>query len=149
MDCNIQISTNKPSTLSFLPEGTNTAGDFGAAASLTYENRNLFRGSETFSVQLRGAFEAITGLEGYQNNNYKEYSVETRLGFPRFVAPLLSRAFQRRSSATSELALSWNLQNRPEFHRRVFSASWRYNWTEPRYHTSYRLDIIDLNYVDQ
>jgi len=147
LDCNIQISTNKPSTLSFLPEGTNTAGDFGAAASLTYENRNLFRGSETFSVQLRGAFEAITGLEGYQNNNYKEYSVETRLGFPRFVAPLLSRAFQRRSSATSELALSWNLQNRPEFHRRVFSASWRYNWTEPRYHTSYRLDIIDLNYV--
>ena len=64
---------NKPSTLSFQPEGTNTAGDLGAAASLTYANRNLFRGSEVLSVQLRAAFEAITGLEGYQNKDYKEY----------------------------------------------------------------------------
>ena len=41
MDCNIQISTNKPSTIAFQPEGTNTAGDLGAAASLTYTNRNF------------------------------------------------------------------------------------------------------------
>ena len=27
LDCNIQISTNKPSTIAFQPEGTNTAGD--------------------------------------------------------------------------------------------------------------------------
>lgn len=147
LDCHIHFSTNKPSTIAFQPEGTNTAGDFGAAASLTYENRNLFHGSETFSVQLRGAFEAITGLEGYQNHNYKEYSVETKLGFPRFVAPFLSRTFRRRSRATSELALGWDLQNRPEFHRRVFSASWRYNWAELRHHTAYRLDFLDLNYV--
>lgn len=72
LDCNIQLSTNKPNTVSFQPEGTNTAGDLGAAASLTYENRNLFRGSETLSIQLRAAFEAITGLEGYQNQNYEE-----------------------------------------------------------------------------
>ena len=64
MDCNIQISTNKPSTIAFQPEGTNTAGDLGAAASLTYTNRNLFRGSEQLSIELRGAYEAITGLEG-------------------------------------------------------------------------------------
>lgn len=147
LDCEIQISTNKPSTLAFQPEGTNTAGDFGAAASLTYENRNLFRGSENFSVELRGAFEAITGLEGYQNQDYKEYSVETKLGFPRFVAPFLSKKFMYRSNATSELSLSWDLQNRPEFHRRVFSAAWRYKWTEPHHNLSYRFDLIDLNYV--
>ncbi len=41
LDCDIQLSTNKPSTLSFQPEGTNTAGDLGAAASLTYQNRNM------------------------------------------------------------------------------------------------------------
>ena len=60
LDCNIQISTNKPSNISFQPEGTNTAGDLGAAASLTYTNRNLFRGSEQLSIELRGAYEAIT-----------------------------------------------------------------------------------------
>lgn len=147
LDCNIQVSMNKPSTLSFQPEGTNTAGDLGAAASLTYTNRNLFRGSELFSVELRGAFEAITGLEGYKDQNYQEYSVETKLAFPRFVAPLLSRDFRRRSQATSELSFSWNLQNRPEFHRRVFSLAWRYRWSVPKHNISYRFDLLDLNYV--
>jgi len=147
LDCNIQISTNKPSTLSFQPEGTNTAGDLGAAASLTYPNRNLFRGSEQLSVELRGAFEAITGLEGYSDQDYQEYSVETKLQFPRFVAPFLSRSFRRRQTATSELSLAWDLQNRPEFHRRVFSAAWRYRWAEPRHHLNWRLDLVDLNYV--
>ena len=147
LDCNIQVSMNKPSTLSFQPEGTNTAGDLGAAASLTYTNRNLFRGSELFSVELRGAFEAITGLEGYKDQNYQEYGVETKLAFPRFVAPFLSRVFRRRSQATSELSLSWNLQNRPEFHRRVFSVAWRYRWSVPKHNISYRFDMLDLNYV--
>ena len=147
LDCNIQISTNKPSTISFQPEGTNTAGNLGAAASLTYENRNLFHGSEVLSIQLRGAFEAITGLDGYQNEDYEEYSMETKLMFPRFVAPLLSRSFRKRSTATSELAISYNLQNRPEFHRRIFSTAWRYRWSELHQRLSYRFDLLDLNYV--
>lgn len=147
LDCDINISTNKPSSISFQPEGTNTAGDLGAAVSVTYENRNLFRGSELLSIQLRAAYEAITGLEGYQNKDYQEYGVETKLTFPRFVAPLLSRSFRRRSIATSELSLNWNLQNRPEFHRRVFSTAWRYHWNEPRHHISYRYDFFDINYV--
>ena len=147
LDCDIQVSTNKPHTLSFQPEGTNTAGDLGAAASLTYENRNIFHGSELFSIELRGAFEAITGLEGYQNQDYEEYSVEAKLQFPRCVAPFLSKTFRRRSTASSELSVAWDLQNRPEFHRRVFSTAWRYRWAEPRHHVSYRFDLLDLNYV--
>lgn len=55
LDCRIQISTNKPSTISFQPEGTNTAGDLGAALSLTYQTKNLFRGSELLSLEFRGA----------------------------------------------------------------------------------------------
>lgn len=147
VDCHIQITNNKPSMISFQPEGTNTAGDLGAAASLTYTNRNLFKGSEQFSLELRGAFEAITGLEGYQDQDYQEYSVETKLVFPRFLAPFLSRSFRRRQTANTEYTLSWNMQNRPEFHRRVFTAAWRYRWSEPKHHLSYRFDLLDLNYV--
>ncbi|MBO4827544.1 MAG: BamA/TamA family outer membrane protein [Prevotella sp.] len=145
LDCNVQISTNKPSTVSFLPEGTNTAGNLGAAAALTYENRNIFQGSETFSVQLRGAFEAITKLEGYTNHNYKEYSIETKLSFPRFVAPFLSSSLRRKSGASSEFSLAFDMQNRPEFHRRVFSAGWRYRWSLQN--ITYKLDFLDMNYV--
>jgi outer membrane protein assembly factor BamA len=147
LDCDVQISTNKPSTISFQPEGTNTAGDLGAAASVTYENRNLFRGSELFSVELRGAFEAITGLEGYQNSNFEEYSLETKLQFPRFIVPFLSHPNITNSNATSEVALSYDMQNRPEFHRRVFSAALRYKWSNPKHHSQYKIDILDLNYI--
>ena len=57
LDCDITISTNKPSSISFQPEGTNTAGDLGAAASVTYENRNLFRGSLRGNNRFRGLSE--------------------------------------------------------------------------------------------
>ena len=147
LDCDIQVQTNKPSTVSFQPEGTNTAGDLGAAASLTYQNRNLFHGSEVLSVELRGAYEAIKGLEGYSNQDFTEYSMETRLQFPRFIAPFISRDVLRRLNATSEVSLLYDLQGRPEFHRRVLSAAWRYRWEQPQRHDNFLLDLIDINYV--
>ena len=147
LDCVIHYGLNKPSTISFQPEGTNTAGDLGAAVSLTYQNRNLFHGSELLSVRLRGAFEAITGLEGYQNEDYVEYGVETKISFPRFAMPFLSKSFKRNVNASSELSFSYNLQNRPEFHRRVLSAGWRYRWEKPRDKWTFKWDAIDLNYI--
>ena len=149
LDCDIQIQTNKPSTLSFQPEGTNTAGDLGAAASLTYQNRNLFRGSEVLSVELRGAYEAIRGLEGYSNQDFTEYSLEGRLQFPRFIAPsfLVPLSSLNSFNATSEVSLLYDLQDRPEFHRRVLSAAWRYRWEQPQHHSHFQLDLIDINYV--
>lgn len=147
LNCDIGISTNKINSVIFQPEGTNTAGDFGAAASLTYENKNIFRGAETFSIKLRGAFEAITGLEGYQNQDYEEYSLETKLVFPRLVVPFLSRNFKKQSAAITELSASYNMQNRPEFHRRVFSAGLRYRWDDAVRKRKYSVDLIDLNYI--
>lgn len=147
IDCNIRLNANKAHTLSFQPEGTNTAGDLGAAVSLTYQNRNMFRGSELLSVELRGAFEAIRGLEGYSNSDFEEYSVETKLLFPRFIAPFLSRSFKRRTIATSEVSMLYDLQNRPEYHRRVLSLAWKYKWNDPSHHDKYQVDLVDLNYV--
>ena len=147
LDATIQIQTNKPSTISFQPEGTNTAGDLGAAASLTYQNRNLFKGSEMLSVQLRGAYEAIRGLEGYSNQDFFEYSLEGRLSFPRFIVPFLSSDFRRGIIASSEVSLLYDSQDRPEFLRRVLSAGWHYQWKPQNSFHNYRMDLIDLNYV--
>lgn len=147
LDCNIQVQTNKPSTISIEPEGTNTAGDLGAAASLTYQNRNLFRGSELFSVELRGAYESIRGLEGYQNQDFLEYSIESRLAFPRFIAPFMTDKIRNTINSNSEVSVLYDMQNRPEFHRRVLSGAWRYKWNKPGRHDRYQIDLLDLNYV--
>jgi len=147
LDTKIQIQTNKPSTISFQPEGTNTSGDLGAALSLTYQNRNIFKGSETFTMKVRGAYEAIRGLEGYSNQDFIEYSIEGRLTFPRFIVPFLSAESRRRNTATSEVSLMYDSQDRPEFHRRVLSSGWRYQWKKQGHPDSYRFDVLDLNYV--
>jgi outer membrane protein assembly factor BamA len=147
LDTKIQIQTNKPSTISFQPEGTNTSGDLGAAISLTYQNRNIFHGSETFTMKVRGAYEAIRGLEGYSNQDFIEYSIEGRLTFPRFIVPFLSAESRKRNNATSEVFVMYDSQDRPEFHRRVLSAGWGYQWRKQNRPVSYRFDVLDLNYV--
>ncbi|MBQ8051439.1 MAG: BamA/TamA family outer membrane protein [Bacteroidaceae bacterium] len=149
----VGVTTNKRHALNAELEGTNTSGDLGAAVVLSYQNRNLFRGSELFNVKLRGAYEAVKGLEGYEddfnhkNQNYIEYSIETSLAFPDFKFPWLSRSFRRQSHATSEISLMYDSQNRPEFHRRVVTAAWRYRWSQKNRQRQHRIDLLDLNYV--
>lgn len=147
LDADIQILNNKPNTISLQPEGTNTAGDLGAAATLSYQNRNLFKGSEKLEIELRGAFEAIKGLEGYSDKNYEDYSIKGSMLFPRLLAPFTSKSFRRKSSATTEFIISWDFQNRPEFHRRVFSSGLKYNWSTITKQLSYNLDVFKLSYV--
>ena len=147
LDCHIQLSRQKAHTLQFQPEGTNTAGDFGAAASLTYTNRNMFHGSEVFNLTARGAYEAISGLEGYNDADYVEYGVESSLTFPRILFPFVADRKFHVLNATSELTVNYDLQNRPEFHRRSFNAAWRYKWTGRSKRSQYKVDVLDVNYL--
>ncbi len=148
LDCDINVMLSKKHSISAELEGTNTAGDLGAALALTYSNRNIFRGAESLTLKLRGAFEAITGLEGYKNANYVEYSIEGNLRFPSFKLPFIVEEKRRNFKASSEFGLMHDSQNRPEFHRRVLTGSWGYRWTKvgkPQW--KHRFDLISLNYI--
>jgi len=147
LDAYVSVFTSKRHGISAELEGTNSAGDFGAAVSVGYQNRNFFRRSALFSLKLRGAFEAIKGLEGYTDQNYIEYSAEANLNFPEFMFPFLSRRFKRSVNAQSIASLMYNSQDRPEFHRRVLTAAWRYRWNRYDLKRQHRVDLIDLNYV--
>ncbi len=100
LDAFVTLLKRKNKSVSFEIEGTNSAGDLGAAASVSYTHRNLFKGSETLTLKLRGAYEAVSGLEGYANSNYMEYAFEGSLNFPEFMFPFLSSDFKRRIRAT-------------------------------------------------
>lgn len=147
LDCNITTTTNKPSTISFQPEGTNTAGDLGAAGTLSYANRNIFHGSEVFNIQMRLAYEHIKNLEGYSGHHFWEHGLEASLSFPRFMFPFLSRETKRSVIASSDISVSYNRQDRPEYHRRVFSGGLKYKWSKTSSKTSYKFDLINLNFV--
>jgi len=147
LDAKVTLLPNKKNSFKAELEGTNSAGDLGAALSVSYQNRNIFKGSELFNIKLRGAFEAIKGLSGYQDQNYLEYSAETGLEFPDFMFPFLKSSFRRNVKATSEVAVAFDSQDRPEFHRRVLTGSWRYKWASPGSPFQHRVDLLDLNYV--
>lgn len=147
LDIDIFLNTTKNKTLSLDLEGTNSAGDFGAAASVSLLHNNLFHGSESFMIKLRGAYEAISGLEGYEGNSYMELGGEMSLAFPRMIMPYVRKEFVTTHSATTEVALQYNLQNRPEFNRRVFTAAWRYRWNSKDKKQQHRFDLLEVNYV--
>ena len=144
----ILLTKNKLQSVSLEVEGTNSAGDLGAALSVSYQNRNLFRGSELFMFRVRGAYEAVSGLHGqYRNESYTELGAETSINFPRFLFPFLSNDFRRNIRANTEFGLQYNYQMRPEFTRIVASTNWSYKWQSKSLHTRHQIDALDINYL--
>ncbi|MBO7419308.1 MAG: BamA/TamA family outer membrane protein [Bacteroidaceae bacterium] len=148
LDAYIQLTKNKLRSISFEVEGTNSAGDLGAAAAVSLSNRNLFRGSETLTLRLRGAYEAVSGLQGdYRNESYTELSAEASLNFPRILFPFLSHGFVNRIQANTLFELRYNYQLRPEFTRIIASTGWSYQWAFKQQRLRHRIELLDVNYL--
>lgn len=143
----VMLTKGKHQAVSFEVEGTNSAGDLGAAAAVSFHNRNLFRGSEAFMLKLRGAYESVSGLSNNLNQNYTELGAEATINFPRFLFPFLSNDFKQKIRATTEFGLQYNYQMRPEFTRIVASAGWSYKWGVHQQRSQHRIDLIDVNYL--
>lgn len=148
LDAYILLTPGKSQGVSLEIEGTNSEGDLGVAAAVTYTHRNIGKGSETLSVKFRGAYESLSGnLEGLLHNRYMEYSTDIGLTFPKFKAPFLSERFKRKVNATTELNAAMTYQERPEYTRIISNAGWSYKWTHNRNKNRYILTPIDINYV--
>lgn len=130
--------------IGFDVEGTNSAGDLGFAVSSNYQHRNLFKGSEVFSIKVRGAYEALSNSDG----SYWEIGGETSLSIPRFVFPFLKEDFRRRLRATTEFRASYNRQRRPVYDRAILSGGWNYLWQDrSNMLTRHTFKLIDLDYL--
>lgn len=146
LDCYIMYEANKRCSVDVELEGTNTSGDPGVAGYITFTDRNMFKGSEALSLRLLFALEKVSKLEGYKKDFFEEYGAELSLRFKggmmsKFVADEKDKLLSQ-----TTFAIKYNAQNRPEFDRRIMSASWNYTWSlNPG--STHKLDIIDLNYL--
>lgn len=148
LDAIVRLSRNPLQGVSVELEGTNSEGDLGAGVGVTYQHRNIFKGSETLTVKARGAYESLSGnLEGLINNHYTEAAAEIALSFPKMVAPFLSTEYKRNMPATTELALNGNYQERPEYTRIIAGAAWKYRWDNPSRTNRRTFDLLDISYV--
>ena len=146
LDCYVMLERNKRCSVSFEVEGTNTAGDLGAAASITFSDKNLFKGSEMLSLRLFGAYEAISGLSGYTRDSYYEYGAELSLRLYGGIFSSMIPSQNKLQKSSTLLSLKFDSQERPEFDRQILSGSWSYIWSKSP-QSSHKLDILDLNYI--
>jgi outer membrane protein assembly factor BamA len=146
LDCTILTAPAKKQGVRFDLEGTNSAGDLGFASSMTYQHRNLFKGSELFSAKIRGGYEFLSSTE--ERGNYWEFAGETSLHFPHFLFPFGGYDFRRKIRASTEFRMSYDAMRRPEYHRSILSGGWIYHWQD-RINTLARhtFRLIDVNYV--
>jgi outer membrane protein assembly factor BamA len=126
-------------------DGTNSAGDLGVAAYLTFQHRNIFNGSETLRFKLNGALESISS--GLLANNFFQYGTEISLSFPRFLIPFIPESLRQQTNAGTTFSVGINWQNRPEFNRRFLNVDWLYTWNTLRRRLNHTLDLYDINYV--
>lgn len=150
LDAVVRVSRNRKQSIALELEGTNSEGDLGFGIGATYQNRNLWHHSELLTVKFRTSYESLSGkLDGFINKRFSEYAGEVGLQFPKFLLPFASRAFRKRMQATTEFALSFNYQERPEYTRVIAGGAWRWKWNNRRADLSERhtFDLIDINLV--
>ncbi len=134
LDCDVKVVPATRQSYSVKLEGTNSAGNIGAAASVSYRHRNLFGGSEQFDLSFLGAIENIKSTSDIVDSSYtgpsimQEFGVEARLRIPKFLLPVKTDQFIRRYNPQTNLRLSYNYQKRPDYIRTLANASFGYDW---------------------
>lgn len=148
LDAYIILGRNKKQGVTAELEGTNSEGDLGFGVGLSYQHRNLAHRSNLLTTKLRINYESLSGnFSDLINDRYTEYAAEASLTFPKFMMPFISRGFKLRSKASTEVALSFNYQERPEYTRVIAGAAWKYRWNSRDNRIRRTWDLIDINYV--
>ncbi len=148
LDAYILLSRNKKQSITFDVEGTNSEGDLGFGIGATYQHRNLARGSQLLTARLRMNYESLSGtFNGLINDRYTEYAGEVGITFPKFEFPFASQKVKQRLNVSTEFALSFNYQERPEYTRIIAGGAWKYKWVNRENTRRHNFDLLDINYV--
>jgi outer membrane protein assembly factor BamA len=152
IDAVIQLTPFIQQSFTYELEGTNSAGNLGAAVNLLYQHKNLFHGAEQFNMKLKGAYESLNEeITGFRNA--QELGAEANLQFPEFLLPFFkTENFIKKYDPKTYLKLAYNYQRIPVFTRTVANAAFGYNWNSGRSSTHllfpFQLNLVKLPYID-
>lgn len=130
--------------------GVSKSNNFaGPALNLTFRNRNLFNGGETFNLSTRIGYEFQ--IAGGNRSNLKsfEYGVKGELIFPRviFFVPIKEKLSY--SVPKTKMSLGFEYLSRGGLYRlNTFSANYGYFWNANRW-VYHELNPISINLVNQ
>lgn len=126
--------------------GSTTSSFYGLTATVGYQNRNIFRGAESFDVSFTAGYEFMKAPDA-KKKRATEFGINTGLTFPRFLVPWRTRRFRSVNQPKTKVEVSVNFQDRPYYRRMLSSAGLTYMWSNDRY-SSFSLRPIDINVVD-
>lgn len=142
IECRIKLQRASAHQYSIEAEGTNSGGDLGIGGNITYRNRNIFRGGETFQLKLRGALEAQQSSQTTQEDkktliffNTYEYGAEALINFPRFLIPVKIERFPKYFRPSTTVSSGINFRSRPTYDRYILNFTFGYHWKESAYKT--------------
>ena len=136
INCNIILNRSKVNYYSLQLEGTNSSGDLGILGSFTYRNKNIFKGSEIFSLNLRAGTQAQSVLDDEGNTslfNTREFGIDASIFFPKFLSPIKLKNFAKEYQPRTTLTIGYNLQARPIYTRQITVLTFGYNWMKSKY----------------
>ncbi len=146
LDCNILCTPTLKQSFKVDLEGSTTSSFYGLKATVGYQNRNFFRGAESFDVSFTAGYEFMKAPDA-RKKRATEFGATVGLTFPRFLVPWHIRRYGSVNQPRTKLEVSINFQDRPYYRRTLSSASLTYLWTNNRY-SSFSLRPADINVVD-
>ncbi len=136
IDVHYFLVPNKKQSFNVEPRFTNSNGFLGLAASVNYNNKNLFRGSEKFTVSFSGGFESQPpifqeNLDGSSSTigaarsfNTFEVGPSIKLDLPGLFILRKATKLSKRHRPRTVLSTAYNFQQRDDFKRKVFQFNY-------------------------
>ena len=146
--CDISLSQSKTQGFKVnLEASTNSSGLLGVSPQLSYYHKNIFRGGEMLNLSFMGNFQFKLNDDVHSN----EFGVSGGLSFPKFF--LLPYRYFKGAIPRTDINLSYNYQNRPEYTRNIISTSYGYsgNVKNRFFYQAYpiQLNIVKLFDLDE
>lgn len=155
LDLTIDARLDKPLSAELSTDiHTKSNGQIGPSLKFGIERKNVFRGGETFRVDVNGSYEwqtrKVEGLSAYRINSY-EVGASVSLEFPRIMFPNLVKFKSKHPRKTVVKLSGNNLHRAGYFDYQTFTTDLTYSWQHvSRYKysfTPFRLTFAKLGDV--
>ena len=150
LEANIYLSPlNKRAFSAELQVVTKSNSFTGPGLALTYSNRNLFGGGETFNTTVKIGYEAQLGGGKKSGDSSMELGVKNELIFPRVLFPIkINDDFFKYSIPKTKTSLSLDFQDRRKLYTLISgTAIFGYVWDANRYIT-HQINPVSVSYTD-
>ena len=150
VDCNVMLHKGKIQGFKLGFEASvNSTGLLGLSPELSYYHKNIFHGGEVLSLSVSTNHQFQIDDSSIHSN---EVTANLSLTIPRFV-PFSTKNFKGSDLPSTVVKMSYNYQNRPEYQRNIFSASFGYQGIVKK-HFQYQVSplsikVTGLPYIDE